>query len=300
MATIGFIGLGTMGFPMACNLARAGFDVRGYSRRPTVAAALAEQGGHNAPSIAEAVSSAEIVATMLPDSPDVEEVLAGSGGVYEHAAPNTLVIDFSSIQPRVAAALAEKGRKRGLRVLDAPVSGGEHGARDGSLSVMVGGDEGDFEAARDVLTAVGETIVHVGPPGSGQTVKAANQLIVAGTIQLVSEAMVLLEALNVEVEPALRVMAGGLAGNAIIDRKSSSMLARNFRPGFKLELHNKDMRIVLDAAQAAGVVVPLGSVVAQLISSLTLQGYGRLDHTALLALTELMSGRRRLVPREPM
>lgn len=300
MATIGFIGLGTMGFPMACNLVRAGFDVQGYSRRPAVAARLAEQGGRNVPSIAEAVRSAEIVATMLPDSPDVQQVLAGPGGVYEHAAPNTLVIDFSSIQPRVSAALAEEGRKRGLQVLDAPVSGGERGAIEGSLSVMVGGQEADFEAARQVLAAVGKTIVHVGPAGSGQTVKAANQLIVAGTIQLVSEAIVLLEALNVEAESALRVLAGGLAGSAIIDRKSSSMLARDFTPGFRLELHDKDMRIVLDAARAAGVVVPMGSVVAQLISSLTLQGHGRLDHTALLALAESMSGRKHLVPREAM
>jgi 2-hydroxy-3-oxopropionate reductase len=186
--------------------------------------------------------------------------------------------------------VAGAGRERGIRVLDAPVSGGEQGAIDATLSIMVGGDANDFADARPVLEAVGRTIVHVGPAGSGQTVKAANQLIVAGTIELVAEAIVFLEAYGVDMEAAVKVLAGGLAGNAILDRKAAGMLRRDFTPGFRIELHHKDMGIVTSAAREAGVVIPLGAVVAQLITSLTAQGDGGLDHSALLKLVEQLSG----------
>jgi 2-hydroxy-3-oxopropionate reductase len=291
VTSVAFIGLGIMGRPMAVNLVDAGFDVVGYNRSPRAIDALVAAGGRGASSVAEAVKDADVIATMLPDSPDVHAVLAGPGGVFHHAREASLVVDFSSIRPDVSAELAADGHRRGLRILDAPVSGGEQGAIDGSLSIMVGGSPADFEAAKPVFDAVGRTIVHVGPAGSGQTVKAANQLIVAGTIELVADAIVFLEAYGVDTEAAVRVLSGGLAGNAILQRKAAGMLARDFKPGFRIELHHKDMGIVTAAAREAGVVIPLGAVVAQLIASVKAQGDGGLDHSALLTLVEQLSGR---------
>jgi 2-hydroxy-3-oxopropionate reductase len=291
MTTVGFIGLGIMGGPMAANLVKAGFDVIGHNRTPEPTRRLVEQGGRGADSLAEAVRDADVVVTMLPDSSDVEAVALGEDGIYAHAKPGTLHLDMSSIRPDVATQVAEAGKERGIRVLDAPVSGGEQGAIDATLSIMAGGDPTDFADARPVLEAVGRTVVHVGPVGAGQTVKAANQLIVAGTIELVAEAIVFLEAYGVDMEAAIKVLAGGLAGNAILERKAPGMLARDFTPGFRIELHHKDMGIVTSAAREAGVVVPLGAVVAQLIASLKAQGDGGLDHSALLKLVEQLSGR---------
>jgi 2-hydroxy-3-oxopropionate reductase len=291
MTTVGFIGLGIMGGPMAANLVKAGFDVIGHNRTPEPTRRLVEQGGRGADSLAEAVRDADVVVTMLPDSSDVEAVALGEDGIYAHAKPGTLHLDMSSIRPDVAKQVAEAGKERGIRVLDAPVSGGQQGAIDATLSIMAGGDPNDFADARPVLEAVGRTVVHVGPVGAGQTVKAANQLIVAGTIELVAEAIVFLEAYGVDMEAAIKVLAGGLAGNAILERKAPGMLARDFTPGFRIELHHKDMGIVTSAAREAGVVVPLGAVVAQLIASLKAQGDGGLDHSALLKLVEQLSGR---------
>ncbi|HEV2896088.1 MAG TPA: 2-hydroxy-3-oxopropionate reductase [Actinomycetota bacterium] len=293
MATVGFIGLGIMGGPMAANLVKAGFDVIGYNRSPEPIQRLVEHGGRGAGSLAEAVRDADVVVTIVPDSPDVEAVALGEDGIYAQARPGTLHVDMSSIRPDVARKVGEAGTQRGFRVLDAPVSGGEQGAIDASLSIMVGGDPNDFADARPVLEAVGKTIVHVGPMGSGQTVKAANQLIVAGTIELVAEAIVFLEAYGVDTGAAVKVLAGGLAGNAIFDRKAAGMLARDFTPGFRIDLHHKDLGIVTSAAREAGVVIPLGAVVAQLVASLKAQGDGGLDHSALLKLVEQLSGRGR-------
>jgi 2-hydroxy-3-oxopropionate reductase len=218
-------------------------------------------------------------------------VLAGDDGVFAHAKAGALVIDFSSIRPDVAAALAADGAERGFRVLDAPVSGGEAGAIEGVLSIMVGGAAEDFAAAAPVFDAVGKTVVHVGPAGSGQTVKAANQLIVAGHLELLAEAIVFLEAYGVDTEAALRVLGGGLAGSTVLQRKGATMLARDFKPGFRIALHDKDMGIVTAAAREAGVVIPLGAAVAQLVASLKAQGDGGLDHSALLKLVSQLSGR---------
>jgi 2-hydroxy-3-oxopropionate reductase len=287
VTTVAFIGLGIMGGPMAANLVTAGFDVVGHNRSPGKTERLAARGGRAAASVEEAVRDAGVVATMLPDSPDVRAVLAT---VFEHARPGTLVIDFSTIRPDVAAGLAAEGAGRGFRVLDAPVSGGEQGARDATLSIMVGGAAGDFEAAAPVFDAVGRTVVHVGPAGAGQTVKAANQLVVAGTLELLAEAIVFVEAHGVDAEAALKVLGGGLAGSAVLERKGPAMLARDFTPGFRVELHDKDMGIVTTAAREAGVVIPLGAAVAQLIASLRAQGDGGLDHSALLKLIARLSG----------
>ena len=283
MTTVAFIGLGIMGRPMAGNLAKAGFQVTGYNRSEKTVDGVTMAG-----SVAEAVEGADVVATMVPDSPDVEAVM---GDIFPSARKGTLVVDFSTIRPDVSARLAAEGAEHGMRVVDAPVSGGEQGAIEGALSIMVGGAAEDFEAARPVLEAVGKTVVHVGPAGSGQTVKAANQLVVAGILELVSEAIVFLEAYGVNTEAAVQVLAGGLAGNTILQRKGAAMLARDFTPGFRIALHHKDMGIVTSAAREAGVVIPLGAAVAQLIASLNAQGDGGLDHSALLKLVSQLSGR---------
>jgi 2-hydroxy-3-oxopropionate reductase len=291
MTTVGFIGLGIMGAPMAANLVAAGYTVIGYNLHPEPIERLVAAGGRGAADVTEAVTGADVVITMLPDSPDVEGVALGEDGVFAGAEPGLLYIDASTIRPDVSARLAAEGAKRGVRVVDAPVSGGEQGAIEGNLSIMVGGSPEDFEAARPLLEVVGRTVVHVGPPGAGQTVKAANQLIVAGTIELVAESIVFLEAHGVDMDAAIKVLAGGLAGNAILERKAAGMLARQFKPGFRIDLHHKDLGIVQAAAREAGVVIPLGAVVSQLVASLRAQGHGSLDHSALLLLVEQLSGR---------
>ncbi|MDN5911046.1 MAG: NAD(P)-dependent oxidoreductase, partial [Brevibacterium sp.] len=204
--TIAFIGLGIMGLPMAKNLVGAGFTVRGYNRSPEKAAELAKAGGQAAGTIAEAVDGADVIITMVPDSPDVEDVLTGEEGILAQAESGAYWIDNSTIRPDVAKNLSAQAAEKGLKPLDAPVSGGEAGAVNGALSIMVGGEQADFDAVSDVFEAVGKTIVLVGPSGSGQTVKAANQLIVAGNIELLAEAVVFLEAYGVETTSALQVL----------------------------------------------------------------------------------------------
>jgi len=291
MTKIAFIGLGIMGSPMAVHLAKAGHQVVGFNRTPDKAQPLVQAGGQAAESIAEAVRDAEVVAVMVPDSPDVRDVLTGEDGVFANAAAGTLVVDFSSIRPDVTVELAELAQEKGFRLLDAPVSGGEAGAVNAALSIMVGGAEADFSAAKPLLDVVGETVVHVGPSGSGQTVKAANQLIVAGNIQLLAEAVIFLEAYGVDTKAAIEVLGGGLAGSKVLDQKGEKMLARSFDPGFRIELHHKDLGIVTSAAREAGVVVPLGALVAQLMASAKAVGDGGLDHSALLRGVERLSGR---------
>ncbi|MEV4163713.1 NAD(P)-dependent oxidoreductase [Nonomuraea dietziae] len=267
---IGFIGLGIMGAPMAANLGKAGFEVRGYDLRPE---------GRTVASVAEAVTGADVVITMLPDSPQVEEVLPD---IVEYGGDNLLYIDMSTINPETSVGVA----RRLPHALDAPVSGGERGAIEGSLSIMVGGKEEDFQRALPVLQAVGRTIVHVGPSGAGQTVKAANQLVVGGTYGLVAEAILLMEASGVDPARGLDVLAGGLAGSRILELKRHSMVARDFAPGFRIDLHHKDMGIATAAARQAGLALPLTALVTQLIAAARAQGHGSLDHSALLKVIE--------------
>ncbi|NMH96590.1 2-hydroxy-3-oxopropionate reductase [Pseudonocardia acidicola] len=290
---VAVLGLGIMGGPMANNLLRAGYDVIGYNRSPAKVANFVEQGGRGAETIAAAVHDADVIVTMLPDSPDVEQVVAGEDGVLEHAASGALWIDASTIRPDVTVRMAAAAADKGIRAVDAPVSGGEAGAIEGSLSIMVGGAAADVDAARPILEAMGTTVVHVGPAGSGQTVKAANQLIVAGTIELVAEALVFLDAHGVDAEAAVKVLAGGLAGNRILDRKAAGMIAGDYTPGFRVDLHHKDLGIVTAAAREAGVAIPLGVVVAQLMGALRARGHGSLDHSALRLLVDELSGRAR-------
>ena len=291
MTRIGFIGLGIMGGPMASNLLTAGFEVLGFDVVPAALERLTADGGTVAVSAAQAAAESDVVITMLPNHPQVEAVALGEGGVLDSAKPGTLYVDMSSIRPETSRKLAEVGSVRGIRVLDAPVSGGEKGAIDGVLSIMVGGSEADFAAAAPVFAPLGKTIVHVGPAGAGQTVKAANQLVVGGTYALVAEAIVLLEASGLDAGVGLDVLAGGLAASRILDLKRESMVARRFAPGFRIDLHHKDMGIILAAARDAEVALPVGSLVAALIASARAQGYGQLDHSALLKVAENLSGK---------
>jgi 2-hydroxy-3-oxopropionate reductase len=291
MTTIAFVGLGIMGAPMAAHLLDAGHDVIGVNRSRPPEDALVARGGRRADSVAEAAAEADVVVTMVPDSPDVEQVALGEDGIYRNARPGTLHVDCSSIRPDVARRLAGAGAEQGLRVVDAPVSGGQAGAVEGTLSIMVGGADADVETVRPLLEVVGRTVVHVGPAGSGQTVKAANQLIVAGHLALLAEAIVFLEAHEVDTEAALAVLGGGLAGSTVLERKAAGMLSRRFEPGFRVDLHHKDLGIVTSAAREAGVAVPLGAQAALLMGALRAQGSGGLDHSALLLLVEQLSGR---------
>jgi 2-hydroxy-3-oxopropionate reductase len=288
---IAFVGLGIMGKPMAVNLVKAGHDVTGFDLSQASIDAVVAAGGHAAASIADAVKDAEVVITMVPADPHVEAVILGEGGVLENVKAGTLVIDMSSITPQTSIKVGKAAVEKGVRTLDAPVSGGEAGAVEAVLSIMVGGEAADFAEAKPLFDALGTTVIHVGPAGAGQTVKAANQLIVAVNIQVLAEAVVFLENAGVDLQAALDVLGGGLAGSTVLNRKKANMLNREFAPGFRIDLHHKDMGIVTDAARAVGAALPVGAVVAQLVASARANGDGSLDHSALLRGVERLSGR---------
>ena len=288
--TVAFIGLGIMGSPMAANLCAAGLDVVGFSRTRAKVDALVAKGMRAADDVASAVRDADVIITMLPDSPDVESVALGSAGILASATPGALFVDMSTIRPDTARAVGAAAETRGIRFLDAPVSGGEQAAVEGTLSIMVGGPAESVAEATSVLAHVGKTIVHVGPVGAGQTVKAANQLIVAGNIELLAEALVFLEAQHVDTEKAISVLEAGLAGSTVMARKARTMVARQFNPGFRIKLHDKDLGIFTAAARTSRTANPLGAVVAQLVSTAHAQGDGDLDHSALFRLVERLSG----------
>ncbi|MFD6071576.1 NAD(P)-dependent oxidoreductase [Amycolatopsis lurida] len=290
MTKLGFIGLGIMGGPMAGHLVAAGHEVSGFDTNADALARLEAAGGRAANGVTDAVAGAEVVITMLPNHPQVEAVVLAAGGVLESAKPGTLLIDMSTIRPETSIEVAERAAEREIRVLDAPVSGGQAGAEQASLSIMAGGDAEDFAAALPILESVGKTIVHVGPHGAGQVVKAANQLVVGGTYGLIAEAIVLLEASGVDAGVGLDVLAGGLAGSRILELKRKSMVAREFAPGFRIDLHHKDMGIALAAARQAEVALPLTGLVAQLVAAGRAMGHGSLDHSALLKVVETLSG----------
>jgi 2-hydroxy-3-oxopropionate reductase len=286
MSRIAFIGLGIMGSPMAANLVRAGHQVTGHDHKQSAMDRLTALGGSGAATVADAVRNAEIIVTMLPDSPQVSEVFAS---VMAAGTSAVLFIDFSTIRPETARDIAREGASIDLAVLDAPVSGGEAGAIAGTLSIMAGGSVADFETARPVFEAVGATCALVGPHGAGQVVKAANQLVVGGTYALVAEAIVLMERSGVDAAAGLDMLAGGLAASRILELKRTTMLAREFTPGFRIDLHHKDMGIALSAARDAGVALPVTGLVAQLVAAARAQGYGSLDHSALLKVTEALN-----------
>jgi 2-hydroxy-3-oxopropionate reductase len=286
---IGFIGLGIMGKPMARNLMEAGYELTVHNRSPEKAEELGEEGATVAATPREVAEKSDVVITMLPDSPQVREVVAGEDGVLEGIKEGSLVIDMSTISPVVTEELAEAVKEKGASMLDAPVSGGDVGAIEGTLSIMVGGDEGDFERARPQFDAMGKTVTHVGPVGAGQVTKAANQIVVALTIEAVSEALVLGSRGGVAPEKILDVLGGGLAGNKVMEVKREKFLSHKFDPGFRSELHHKDLGIALAAGREYGVVLPVTAIVDQMLLSMRRKGWGGEDHSALLRIIEDLS-----------
>lgn len=280
MTQIGFIGLGIMGAPMAANLVKAGHKVRGYTRSEVPAGLGIEA----VDSIAAACAGAELVITMLPDSPDVQQVALGANGVLASLAPDAIYVDMSTIRPDVAREVAQAAATAGICALDAPVSGGQAGAVDAVLSIMVGGEQEVFDRAEPVLRALGTTVVRVGDSGSGQVVKAANQMMVATHLQALAEAVVFLRAHDADLDSALTVLGGGLAGSTVLERKSRNVKEGDFQPGFRVELHNKDLGIINDAARDKGLALPATALVTQLVQALKTRGDGGLDHIALYKL----------------
>lgn len=280
MASVGFIGLGVMGMPMAANIVRAGHSVSAFVRRPERAEIARRHGIDVVDSIGVAVADSDAVISMLPDGPAVTQVALADEGILASISASAVYVDMSTIAPSEWAEVATAFDQQGVALIDAPVSGGEAGAVEGVLSIMAGGDEADIARVAPVLGAMG-TVTAVGPRGAGQVTKAANQLIVAGNIQLVAEALVFLERHGVGVETALGVLGRGLAGSTVIDRKGAAMLASSYKPGFRLALHAKDLGIVADAARLNRLSLPLAAAVTQLVNSAVARGDGDLDHSAL-------------------
>jgi 2-hydroxy-3-oxopropionate reductase len=284
---VGFIGLGIMGRPMAKNLMEAGYELVLHNRSPEKAEELAEEGNATAAgSPREVAEACDIVITMLPDSPDVEAVVAGEDGVLEGIREGALLVDMSTISPVVTEELSEKFRERGASMLDAPVSGGDLGAIEGALSIMVGGSEEDFERARPLFDVMGKAATHVGPTGAGQVVKACNQIVVALTIEAVSEALVLGSKGGVAPEKLIEALSGGLAGSAVMEAKKEKFFSHDFEPGFRIELHHKDLGIALAAGREYGVALPVTAIVDQMLEASMAKGRGDRDHSALLTLLE--------------
>jgi 2-hydroxy-3-oxopropionate reductase len=289
--SIGFIGLGIMGRPMALNLLRAGYSLVVHNRTRAKEEELVSEGARAAASPREVASQCDVLITMLPDSPDVEQVyLGGEDGVIAGARSGQLLIDMSSIAPAVARAVSDAARKVGADALDAPVSGGDVGAREGTLSIMVGGSDDAFKRAGPLFDVLGKTVVHMGEAGAGQTAKACNQILVAVTIEAVSEALVLASKAGVDPDRLIEVLSGGLAGNKVMEVRRRNFLEHDFTPGFKLSLHHKDLGIALRTARELGVYVPTTAIVDQMLAALKAAGDGSLDHSALLKVIEQASG----------
>jgi 2-hydroxy-3-oxopropionate reductase len=283
---IGFIGLGIMGKPMARNLKKAGYSLVVHNRSRAVVEELSQEGAQPAASAREIAERSEIVITMLPDSADVEAVYAGEQGVFLGVKSASLLIDMSSISPIVARKLADEAGKRGCDMLDAPVSGGEAGAVGATLSIMIGGKASAVERAMPILQTLGKNIVHIGDTGAGQVTKAANQMVVGTTIAIVGEALVLAAKAGVDPAKVRQALLGGFAQSKILEAHGQKMLERNFKPGFRVRLHEKDMKIALTTGFEVGVPLMVTSQVAQMMSAMVSMGHGDLDHSGLVKFVE--------------
>jgi 2-hydroxy-3-oxopropionate reductase len=279
---VGFIGLGVMGKPMARNLIEAGHELVVWSRTRADVDEVEKDGATAASSAREVSEKADVTILMLPDSPQVREVLDGDHGLLAGAREGTLVVDMSTISPVVTREIAAECGERGLGWVDAPVSGGDVGAREATLSIMAGGSEEDFARAKPLFEALGKTIVHVGPVGSGQVVKACNQVVVALTIEAVSEALVLGSKAGVDPATIIEVLSGGLAANKVMEVRGRNFLEHDFTPSFRVDLHHKDLGIALQTAREYGVALPNTAAVDQMLQALRSNGRGDRDHSALL------------------
>jgi 2-hydroxy-3-oxopropionate reductase len=286
---VGFIGLGIMGRPMALNLLAAEVELIVHSRSPAPVAELVGAGAAKADTAAEVAAAAAVTILMLPDDAAVQNVVLGPQGVVEAVGSGDLVIDMSTVSPHLDRRLAEHLHQLDAELLDAPVSGGDAGAKAGSLSIMAGGPVTAFERARPLFEILGSTIVHVGDHGAGQVVKACNQIVVALTIEAVAEALVLGSKSGVSPETVIRVLSGGLAGSQVLDLRGPTMTEHRFTPGFQIALHHKDLGIALSEARQAGVSLPATALVDQMMTSVRRHGGERLDHSALLTHLERLS-----------
>jgi 2-hydroxy-3-oxopropionate reductase len=286
---IGFIGLGIMGKPMARNLMKAGYSLVVHNRSRAAVEELAKEGAQIATSPSEIAQRAEIILTMLPDSPDVEAVYTGENGLFASAGSGMLFIDMSSISPIASRKLARDAQTRGAAMLDAPVSGGEAGAMAATLSIMIGGETSAVERAMPIFQALGKNIVHVGDAGAGQVTKAANQMVVGATIAIVGEALVLAAKAGVDPAKVRQALLGGFAQSKVLDAHGQKMLERNFKPGFRIRLHEKDMKIALAAGSEYGVPLMITSQVCQMMTAMKGMGNGDLDHSGLVRLVEQLA-----------
>ena len=287
---IGFIGLGIMGRPMARNLLKAGYPLVVHSRSRGPVDEIAAAGAKVGTSPRDVASQCDVLITMLPNSPDVEQVVLGRDGVIEGARAGLVLLDMSTISPlvsqKVGAALAAKS----VQMLDAPVSGGERGAIDGVLSIMVGGDKAVFDKALPIFQTMGKTITHLGPLGAGGFTKLANQIIVAVNLTALGEALTLAKKAGLDCELTLTALAGGLAGSKCLDQKKPNYLAGTYNPGFKIDLHYKDLGLIMESARALGVPLPATAAVQELFSALRVKGRGGLDHSGVITLLEDFAG----------
>ncbi len=289
MKKVGFIGLGIMGRPMAKNLLKAGFSLIVYDVIKEPVEDLVRSGASSADSSREVAERAEVIIIMVPDSPQVKEVVHGKNGLIEGVKRGSVVIDMSSINPLVSQEIAKELRRKGAEMLDAPVSGGEPGAVQGTLAIMVGGDASVFNESLPVLKAMGKTIVHVGAIGSGGFTKLVNQIIVALNIAAVGEALTLGVKAGLDPQTIHQAIRGGLAGSTVLDAKAPMIISRNFKPGFKIKLHHKDLNNALSSAKDLGVPLPLSSLVQQILVSLINEGRGEEDHSAIATFFEKMA-----------
>lgn len=290
MAKVGFIGLGIMGKPMAKNLVKAGYELVVYDIVDAAVKELEEAGAQAASSIAGVAQAADVIVTMLPNSPHVKEVVLGAEGVLEHAKEGTIIVDMSSISPIASREIAAECEKRGVTLLDAPVSGGEPKAIDGTLAIMAGGDEAAFKKVEEMLLKMGSSAVLVGAVGSGNVTKLANQVIVALNIAAMSEAMVLATKNGVDPEKVYNAIRGGLAGSTVLDAKMPMVLDGNFNPGFRIELHIKDLQNALDCAHSVNSPIPLTAEVMEIMQGLQAMGMEKSDHDAIIRHYEKLAG----------
>jgi len=289
MATIGFVGLGIMGRPMLNNLLKAGNTVIAYGRNQAKLDAVVADGAQAASSNADVAARAPIIVTMLPDGPQVEEVVLGASGILSGAKPSTLIIDMSSISPLVAQKIAAACAVKGVDFIDAPVSGGEPKAIDGTLAIMVGASPELFAKAEPILKLMGSTVTLTGPVGAGNITKLANQIMVACNIAAMGEALTLATRCGLNPEVVLNAVKAGLAGSAVLNAKGPMLIARNFKPGGKIQFHQKDLRNALQTAEANNVYLPLTAQVHQMMASLIADGKGELDHSAIATFVEKAS-----------
>jgi 2-hydroxy-3-oxopropionate reductase len=289
MATAGFIGLGIMGRPMLKNLLKAGHTVIAYSRNPKTLDACVADGAERGVSNSDVGARAAVIFTMLPDGPDVEEVVLGPDGVLVGCRPGSLIVDMSSINPLISRKIARACAIKGVDFSDAPVSGGEPRAVEGTLAIMVGGSEENFRKAEPLLHCMGSSVTHTGAVGAGNVTKLANQIMVACNIAAMGEALALSTRCGLDPEVVLNAVKEGLAGSNVLNAKGPMLIARNFKPGFKIQLHQKDLRNALQTAEANKVYLPLTAQVQQMLLSLMGDGKGELDHSAIATFVEKLS-----------